>query len=212
MWSRLSRPVILPQARFSASQTRMNSNFPTLKKAASSGHSTPGSPQFFVGGVDLRPLDAQRSDDALFFRAVLVGTLAAAVGTVLYATFTIASHIEIGLAAIGVGYLIGKAIQEATKEATGGVGGLKYQTLAVVLTYFSVSLARLPELLWHWHGRGVDITHLTSDQILTLVKYGVAAPFFDLTSGIGPGLISFLILSAGIQQAWRLTAPGYKPR
>jgi len=182
----------------------MNSNFPTLKKA---GHSTQSSSQFLVGGVDLRPLDAQRSDDALFFRAILVGAFAAAVGTVLYATFTLASHIQIGLAAVGVGYLIGKAIQ----ETTGGVGGLKYQALAVVLTYFSVSLARVPEILWHWHQRGLDIAHLNSTQRLTLAKYGVAAPFFDLVSGIGPGLISFLILSAGIQQAWRLTAAGYKP-
>jgi hypothetical protein len=186
----------------------MTSNLPTLKKPDSSAQSPTVPSQFLVGGVDLRPWDAQVSrvsDEARYFRSVLVGLLAATVASLLYAGFTIASHIEIGIAAVGVGFVVGKAMMEASY----GAGGPKYQMAAVVLTYFSVSMARVPEVLWQWRARGVDIAHLTSEQIFTLAKYGVASPFFDLTSGIGVGLISFLILSFGIQQAWRLTAAAY---
>jgi|GEM_PF-1649186 len=186
----------------------MTSKFPTLKKADSSAQTSTVPSQFLVGGVDLRPWDAQVSrvsDEARYFRSVSVGFIAAAIASLLYAAFTIASHIEIGIAAVGVGFVVGKAMMEASY----GAGGPKYQMAAVVLTYFSVSMARVPEILWQWHAHGVNIAHLTSAQTLTLAQYGVASPFFDLSHGIGVGLISFLIVSFGIQQAWRLTAAAY---
>ena len=46
---------------------------------------------------------------------------------------------EIGIVAIGIGYLVGKAV----RKGAGGFGGTRYQVLAVFLTYAAIALASL---------------------------------------------------------------------
>ena len=61
-------------------------------------------------------------------------------GAILYYAIIKITSLEIGLAAIAIGYMVGYAIRKATQ----GRGGRLVQIMAVVLTYWSVGLAYLP--------------------------------------------------------------------
>src|SRR4051812_39526771 len=78
-----------------------------------------------------------------FLRALLYGGLAALVGCIAWIAIEKLFKAQIGFVAIGVGYLVGKAV----RKASGGLGGRRYQVLAVVLTYAAIALASLPDLL-----------------------------------------------------------------
>jgi hypothetical protein len=151
-------------------------------------------------------------------RALLFGGAAALAGCAIYAIVAIATGMEIGLIAILVGVMVGKAI----RRASGGFGGRQQQILAVVLTYFSIATSYIPVIIW-------DVAHKSKIEaqtaesgadskqqpdggksmsvgkaILYLLAIGVAAPFLSLTSGVS-GLISLFIIFIGLKQAWRLT-------
>jgi hypothetical protein len=81
-----------------------------------------------------------KDSHSAFVRAILFGTGAAALGLILYATFEIVTTITIGYAALAVGWMIGKAMI----MGSGGVGGRRYQVVAVLLTYAAVSMAAVP--------------------------------------------------------------------
>jgi len=172
----------------------MNQSFPTLKRTGNSGPA--GSPT--LNGVAIPAWDATPQNDGQFLQAALFGAAAALLGCILYAAFTIATGLNIGIVAALVGYMVGWAVL----QGSGGVGGQTYQILAVVLTYFSVSLASIPEILWHWSSRGVA---LTPDKIVFLFEYGLASPILDLQYGVGYGVISLIILFYAVRRAWRMT-------
>lgn len=67
--------------------------------------------------------------------AIALGVGAAILGAILYFGVTAITGYEIGLVAIAVGWLVGRAIQ----KGTGGRGGRGYQVAAVLLTYLSVA-------------------------------------------------------------------------
>jgi len=75
-----------------------------------------------------------------FGRAALAGLGAAAVGSGLYYGVRALTGYEIGLVAILVGFMVGKAVRWGTL----GRGGRGYQVLAVFLTYMSISSTYLP--------------------------------------------------------------------
>ncbi len=185
----------------------MSMNLPDFEKAdystpAQTSAYTQPSTAILSGDVNPEPWDAQRSDHARFTQAIVYGIGAAIVGCILYAAFTIITHIEIGYVAIGVGYLVGKAML----YATGGHAGRKYQIAAAILTYLSVSFAAVPEILWSIHSDGHDISRISTRGLLFLARYGIASPFLDLqTQGFG-ALIGLFILFIGIRAAWKLTA------
>ena len=112
------------------------------------------------------------------------------------------THIEIGYLAVGVGYLVGKAMLHATH----GLGGRKYQIASAILTYLAVSMAAVPEILWSMRSRGMDISHISSRGMVFLAQYGVASPFLELQQSVGGGLIGLFILFIGIRAAWGFTA------
>jgi hypothetical protein len=78
-----------------------------------------------------------------FGRAALAGLGAAAVGSGLYYGVRALTGYEIGLVAILVGFMVGKAVRWGTL----GRGGRGYQVLAVFLTYMSISSTYLPVIL-----------------------------------------------------------------
>ncbi|MDQ6830165.1 MAG: hypothetical protein M3081_15010 [Gemmatimonadota bacterium] len=69
-------------------------------------------------------------------RAILYGLGAAVAGIVLMAAVLLTVGFARYFCAIAIGYLVGKAVNAATK----GVGGWGYQLLAVVLTYFAIGI------------------------------------------------------------------------
>ena len=78
-------------------------------------------------------------------RAALYGGGAALGGCPLYALVAIVLHAEIGLIAILVGWMVGKAIRHASY----GRGGRPQQILAVTLTYFAITTSYIPVILYH---------------------------------------------------------------
>jgi len=173
----------------------MNSSFPTLKKTGSPTQSQIPT----VNGEAIPAWDTSPQADRAFLPAIAYGAVAALLGCILYAAFTIATGWRFGIVALLVGYMVGWAVLQATD----GRGGQSYQILAAVLTYFSVSMASVPEILWHWSTRGVA---LTPDKIVFLLEYGLASPILDLQYNFGRGVFSLLILFYGVRKAWRMTA------
>ncbi len=140
-------------------------------------------------------------DHAVFIKSIVYGIGAGILGCILYAAFTIVTHIEIGYLAVGVGFLVGKAMMAASEN----LGGQKYQIASAVLTYFAVSMASVVEILWQIHKDGVKLNLMSGRVFLFLAKYGVASPFLELKDGVN-GIIGLVILIVGIRAAWRITA------
>jgi hypothetical protein len=165
---------------------------------------------------------------AAFVRALLFGIGAAIVGMIVYALFEIATGIIIGYLAIGVGYLVGKAI----KLGSNGRGGRRYQIAAALLTYAAVSIAAVPVAIHGYEAKkpaqvaapANDATRehpFPGDEaensppkrqpqslgiaLLTLAGIGLASPFLELSEGLG-GVIGLFILFIGVRAAWNLTA------
>lgn len=82
---------------------------------------------------------SERSAGA-FIRAALLGLGAAIVGALIYYGVIAITKFEIGIVAILIGYLVGAAVRIGAR----GVGGRRFQVLAIGLTYFSVGLAYAP--------------------------------------------------------------------
>src|ERR1022692_1502022 len=78
-------------------------------------------------------------------RAALYGGAAALGGCAIYALVAIVLHAEIGIIAILVGWMVGKAIRHASY----GRGGRPQQILAVVLTYFAITTSYIPVIVYH---------------------------------------------------------------
>jgi hypothetical protein len=154
-------------------------------------------------------------------RAFLYGAGAALGGSLLYATVAIVTGLEIGLIAIVVGVMVGKAIRHASR----GLGGRPQQIMAVVLTYFAITTSYIPVAIYHSvkthsaaaagaQGQNVDTAKKPSDPdaprmsfgraIMFLLLIAAAAPFLSLTQGVS-GLITLFIIFIGLQRAWRLT-------
>jgi hypothetical protein len=79
----------------------------------------------------------------MFWRALLFGAGAALLGTIVWYVIIKATDHEFGLLAIGVGIFVGKAVKRGGR----GLGGWRYQALAMVLTYVSITGAYVPLVL-----------------------------------------------------------------
>jgi hypothetical protein len=71
---------------------------------------------------------------------LLYGGLAAAAGTVVWSLIISLTGYELGLIAIAVGIAVGVAVRKGSR----GRGGWKYQSLAMVLTYVSITTSYVP--------------------------------------------------------------------
>ena len=172
---------------------------------------------------------------AAFVRALLLGAGAAVVGLILYASFTILTNLYIGFIALGVGWLVGKAMMKGSN----GVGGRRYQVAAVLLTYFAISVAEVP--IWvasslkhrtphtaqsqQAGGAATDAANTAdnADQsaapaespakakpnyvkmVVQLLFIGLASPFLELRDPMH-GLIGLVILFVGLRIAYSMTA------
>jgi hypothetical protein len=167
---------------------------------------------FNANGNTLCPLCAQRINahqqpppHTSLLRAALYGGAAALAGAAIYAGVAIFLHLEIGIVAILIGYMVGKAV----RYATNGKGGKAQQILAVALTYFSITIS--------YEASKIDVGTRVSGgpqipsgiALLTTFALAAAEPFLALfAGGRNPisALISLFIIFIGLQQAWRLTA------
>jgi hypothetical protein len=142
-------------------------------------------------GVVQRELEAGKSLNR-FLGALGYGVLAAIAGCAGWVLVTKVVGYQIGLVAIGIGYLVGKAV----RKGAGGQGGTRYQVLATFLTYSAIALARLPEI--------IELTNTPQTPGLSwwaalLIAY--EAPFLGGVQNI----IGLFIIGIGLYEAWKLT-------
>ena len=155
-----------------------------------------------------------RDSHAAFIRALVFGVAGALVGLALYVAFALATGLVIGWVSLAVGFLVGKAMH----LGSGGVGGRRYQLVAVVLTYLAVSLSAVPiaiEQSRHNHRAQTQAVeaapqpsrHMSFGKAVgVLALLGIASPILDLRDDPMHGLIGLIILFVGIRFAWTFTA------
>ena len=162
----------------------------------------------------------------VLMRAALFALVAAILGAILYYAVIAITDFEIGIVAIAIGYMVGYAI----RMATGGRGGLRFQILAIVLTYWAVGLAYTP-LVFREMSKQTEQTSQTSAPatptppaepqaaaaddssqpvsftfaIVVLIAFSFALPVLSVFGSMPSGLISAAIIAFGMQQAWRMT-------
>lgn len=107
---------------------------------------------FQFSGVDICPECAKtieslqaRPTNSMFLKGALYGAGAAILCSLGWATIILVSGLEIGLIAILVGFLIGKAI----RIGTGGLGGRRCQIAAVALTYLAITMSYVPVTIYY---------------------------------------------------------------
>jgi hypothetical protein len=156
-------------------------------------------------GVVEREVEAGKSR-ARFSGAVQYGALAAIAGSVGWVVISKVTGYQIGIVAIGIGYLVGKAV----RKGAGGLGGRRYQYLAVFLTYSAIALASLPaimEALRHSHASNssaapsqVGLIGMLSGWLF-LLALAYASPFLGGVQNI----MGLIIIGIGLYEAWKFT-------
>jgi hypothetical protein len=76
-------------------------------------------------------------------KAGVLGLLAGLAGAILWYVIRRVTNYEIGLVAVLVGFMVGKAV----RKGSGGRGGRGYQIMAVVITYCCIAGTYMPDLL-----------------------------------------------------------------
>lgn len=99
--------------------------------------------QAIICGRCATTLSGSQEGRGTFLRALLFGAGAALLGTIVWFGIIKATDREWGLLAIGVGLFVGNAVKRGGR----GLGGWRYQALAMILTYLSITGAYVPLVL-----------------------------------------------------------------
>lgn len=149
-----------------------------------------------VGCTERIRAQVPQDSHGAFVRALLFGIAGALVGLALYVIFALATGLIIGWVSLAVGFIVGKAM----RIGSGGVGGRRYQVVAVLLTYFAVSMSAVPIAI-----EQAGHVAISGQAIAQLAMAGIASPILELRDPVH-GLIGLIILFVGIRFAWRFTA------
>jgi hypothetical protein len=160
-----------------------------------------------------------------FMTAGLFGLAAGIAGAAIYYAVIAIAHLEIGIVAILIGYMVGYAVRKGARAR----GGLRFQILAVALTYVSVAFAYTPLVFEQARaGRNArnEQASTTTDARPDATASGVrrqasggsfllgwvllagfiaALPVLMIVGSFPSGLISAFIIFIGMRQAWRMT-------
>jgi hypothetical protein len=146
--------------------------------------------------AQIAELHARGKGTGAMGKSVIFGLGAAIAGAIVYYAVTEITGWQIGIVAIVIGYMVGWAIQ----KATGGVGGRRYQILAVAFTYLAVGMAYAALGFSALTKAGVGTGDILF-SLLTVLFLPVAAVF---ATGAG-GFLTAIIIGIGLRQAWRMT-------
>ena len=171
-------------------------------RSCSRCHQVMGQEYFAAAGAVVcsacaRTLTGEGQPKTALLRAAAYGAGAALIGTVIWlAILKISHNSQFGLVAIAVGLLVGFAV----KKGSGGVGGWKYQAMAMALTYVSITASYVPMVM-----KGLAETAATGlgdRALLAAIVFGIAfaMPFLSGASNI----IGILIIGIALYEAWKL--------
>ncbi len=130
-----------------------------------------------------------------FVRALMFGGGAAVVSMIVWYAIIKFANMELGLIAIGVGLFIGMAV----RRGAGGLGGWKYQALAMVLTYGAVTVCKVP-LVYQAVVDSHETKKADGDAPADEAKTG-AANADNAGTSKKPGLGTFLYRNGGADRA-----------
>ena len=153
-------------------------------------------------------------------RALGYGAGAAVLGTLIWLLVMKILDAELGLVAIAVGLLVGLAVRKGAR----GRGGPKYQAIAMVLTYVSITSSYVPFVIKGVTEKGNDAADekkngaaatsepappapsepLSAGQLVlgVIVIFGIAfaAPFLAGASNV----MGFFIIGIALYEAWKI--------
>lgn len=101
-----------------------------------------------------------RGPTGRFVRALVLGTIAGAVGAAIYYAILALTGYELGLVAIVVGVLVGMGV----RSGSDGRGGWFYQMLAMSLTYVAITSTYIPFVLEGMEGEGAELEAMVEDE------------------------------------------------
>lgn len=128
-------------------------------------------------------------------RALLFGAGAAVAGSLVYLVVLVATGYEIGLIAILVGWMVGRAVS----AGSGHRGGWLYQAMAIGFTYLAICTSYVPQIVNTWR-QSPEMSEL-SGAVMYIAAFivSLALPIVSITAAP----IGALILAFGLFQAWR---------
>lgn len=160
-----------------------------------------------------------------FLTAGVFGLGAGIAGAAIYYAVIAIANLEIGIVAILIGYMVGYSVRKGAR----GRGGLRFQVLAVALTYASIAFAYTPVLVMQAmaasraekasaatgsNGTAVTRTGAATTKpgggslLVAVVMMGAivaSLPVMVVVGSFPSGLISAFIIFIGMKQAWRMT-------
>jgi hypothetical protein len=180
-------------------------------------------PYFVVSGKLLCPVCSEQlrtlhqrtgAGWGAFFRALLFGGLAAMLGSLVWYGIAELTRRELGL----FGILLGLGVGYAVRAGCRGRGGWKYQLLAMLLTYVSITTSHLPAVMKGLAGsivqRVEEPIRPTATPALGPTKAPVGLVIFFLFSWavalIAPflagvdNLIGLFIIAIALYEAWKI--------
>jgi len=162
--------------------------------------------------------------------AGVYGLVAGVVGAIVYYAVIAIAHLEIGIVAVLIGYMVGYAVRTGARNR----GALRFQVLAVALTYASIALAYTPIVVKQTVGAGrsarnaraattssdgnstaaIESGRATTKRpggLRVLLSFVILAgliatlPVLAVIGSFPSGLISAFIIFIGMRQAWKMT-------
>ena len=176
---------------------------------------------FELGGhMFCRPcIDGFRGGAGSFWRALLFGVGAAALGSLVwFAVYKLSNGSSFGIIGIAVGLFVGFAVRKGSR----GLGGWRYQALAMVLTYLAITTSYVPLILEasvEGPAHADDEQDPTADPTVAPPASGTHAkappPFgmlvlvmFALATTVpftgGVGFMGWIIIGIALYEAWKL--------
>lgn len=180
-----------------------------------------------VQGADACPACAelrkahQHIPDPGLLRPILYGSAAALLGLIVWSTIAISTGKSYGFVAIGVGWLVGRAV----RKGTNGHASRRYQILAVILTYLAIAGSFVPQLIAHMNSKegqaqmaeAAKNAPAVSDNDAPLMRLGIAlatmvglsmvSPVLGIFEDFRTGIIGLGIVLFALHQAWQSTRP-----
>ena len=159
-------------------------------------------------------------------RSGLFGLGAGIAGAAIYFAVLAVAHLEIGIVAILIGYMVGYGVRTGAR----GRGGLRFQVMAAVLTYLSVAFAYGPLVIKQAMDADAQKPHVSAAApapvrtstspradrpavggrflvgLASLLGFVSILPVLIVVGSLPSGLITAVIIGVGMRQAWRMTA------